>query len=52
MKCFDHAEEQAVGPCKHCSKGIGVTCTVDTGDGLACAGTPIDSNGNNRNAYL
>lgn len=38
MKCFVHRTEDAVGLCKHCSRGICGTCSADLGDGLACAG--------------
>jgi hypothetical protein len=38
MKCFNHSESDAIGLCKHCSKGICPACAIDTGDGLACEG--------------
>ncbi len=36
MKCFKHIEKEAVGICKHCSKGLCVECAQDLGHGLAC----------------
>jgi hypothetical protein len=38
MKCFEHPEENAVGVCKHCQKGLCSTCAHDLGHGLACKG--------------
>ncbi len=37
MKCFDHADVDAVGLCKSCGKGLCKRCAVDLGEGLACA---------------
>lgn len=36
MKCFNHNESDAVGQCKHCSKGLCMDCVADLGNGLAC----------------
>ncbi len=38
MKCFNHSERDAVGTCKHCSKGLCMACLTDMGGGLACKG--------------
>jgi len=39
MKCFNHPDQDAVGLCKHCSKGLCVECASDLGHGLACKGS-------------
>jgi len=36
MKCFNHNERDALGTCKHCSKGLCKECLTDMVDGLAC----------------
>ena len=36
MKCFYHHDEEAVGSCKSCGKGVCPACLVDLGKGLAC----------------
>lgn len=36
MKCFKHHDQDAVGQCKHCYKGLCPQCAADTGNGLAC----------------
>jgi hypothetical protein len=36
MRCFNHAEVEAVGICKSCCKGICTQCAADLGHGLAC----------------
>lgn len=36
MRCFKHPENEAVGSCKHCNKGLCVECAHDLGHGLAC----------------
>jgi hypothetical protein len=36
MRCFYHPEEEAVGGCKSCGKGLCPACAVDLGKGLAC----------------
>jgi hypothetical protein len=38
MKCYCHLEEEAVGTCKSCGKGLCPACAVDLGKGLACRG--------------
>ena len=38
MKCFYHAQADAVGTCKNCYKGVCRECAADLGDGLACKG--------------
>ena len=38
MKCFYHHENDALGLCKNCGKGLCSQCVVDIGDGLACPG--------------
>jgi len=36
MKCFYHAESDAVGTCKYCHKGICKQCAKDIGIGIVC----------------
>ncbi len=36
MKCFNHDTNEAVGVCKHCSKGLCIDCCTDLGHGIAC----------------
>ncbi|GAB4197426.1 MAG: hypothetical protein Tsb002_31530 [Wenzhouxiangellaceae bacterium] len=36
MHCFNHENAEAVGICKHCSKGVCADCVTDLGFGLAC----------------
>lgn len=36
MKCFNHPQNDAIGMCKNCQKGLCSTCVVDVGNGLAC----------------
>ena len=38
MKCFFHPENDAVGMCKSCSRGLCSDCAVEFPDGLACPG--------------
>jgi hypothetical protein len=38
VKCFVHASAEAIGTCKHCSKGACPSCAIDTGHGIACSG--------------
>ena len=38
MRCFYHAEAEAVGTCKHCHRGICSTCAAERNGGLACRG--------------
>jgi len=38
MKCFNHESKDAVGLCKHCSKGLCIDCCTDLGHGIACKG--------------
>jgi hypothetical protein len=37
MKCYNHRASEAVGTCKHCSKGICSACAKDSGWGLVCS---------------
>lgn len=37
MKCFNHPENEAVGSCKHCFRGVCPQCARDSGVGLACS---------------
>lgn len=39
MKCFRHAELEAVGTCKVCSKGLCPDCAADLGHSIACRGS-------------
>jgi hypothetical protein len=36
VRCFNHPEQNAIGVCKSCSKGICIACSADLGHGLAC----------------
>ena len=36
MRCFAHQEQDAVGVCKSCQKGLCRECALDLGKGLAC----------------
>ena len=36
MKCFDHSDQDAVGICKSCQKGLCKDCAVDLTNGIAC----------------
>jgi len=36
MKCFYHPTADAVGSCKHCSRGLCVECAAECVGGLAC----------------
>jgi hypothetical protein len=38
MHCFNHKNAEAIGLCKHCSKGLCDECAADLGHGLACKG--------------
>ena len=42
MKCYYHQENDAVGTCKSCSKGLCRECAIDVGKGLACEGCKQD----------
>ena len=37
MKCFKHPQNDAVGSCKHCFRGVCAQCARDSGVGLACS---------------
>jgi hypothetical protein len=37
VKCFIHPSSEAIGTCKHCSKGTCPACVIDTGHGIACS---------------
>lgn len=39
MKCYNHHDQDAVGICKQCSKGICPDCVIDVGGGIACKAT-------------
>jgi hypothetical protein len=36
MKCFYHAEADAVGTCKHCHRGVCRECAAEREGGIAC----------------
>ena len=38
MRCFNHQDQEAVGTCKECNKGLCPACLTDLGYGLACRG--------------
>ncbi|HKW18709.1 MAG TPA: O-antigen ligase family protein [Terriglobales bacterium] len=37
MKCFSHPQNEAVGSCKYCFRGVCAQCARDSGVGLACS---------------
>lgn len=37
MKCFSHPQNEAVGSCKFCFRGVCAQCARDSGVGLACS---------------
>ena len=38
MRCFNHSDVEAVGLCKHCSRGLCRECAVERAGGLSCRG--------------
>ena len=36
MHCFNHPDQEAVGICKSCQRGLCPKCVTDLGHGLAC----------------
>jgi uncharacterized membrane protein YeaQ/YmgE (transglycosylase-associated protein family) len=36
MRCFNHRDNEAVGVCKACSRGLCADCAVESDSGLAC----------------
>jgi hypothetical protein len=36
MRCYYHRDQDAVGVCKSCGRGLCVECAADIGKGLAC----------------
>src|SRR5262245_8963902 len=36
MKCFYHADAEAVGTCKHCHRGVCRACAAERDGGIAC----------------
>src|SRR5580765_5126141 len=38
MRCFYHADAEAVGTCTHCHRGICRSCAAECDGGLACGG--------------
>jgi len=41
MKCFYHPQNDAVGSCKYCFRGVCAQCARDSGVGLACSDTCV-----------
>jgi hypothetical protein len=37
MKCYNHVDCDAVGTCKHCSKGVCRECAKESGWGIVCS---------------
>jgi len=37
MKCYSHPDHDAVGTCKHCSKGVCGACAKESGWGIVCS---------------
>ena len=42
MKCFNHPENDAVGICKNCNKGLCKECLTEVEKGIACTSSCID----------
>ncbi len=42
MKCYNHADVDAVGTCKTCCKGICHDCLTDVGNGIACTASCVE----------
>ena len=38
MRCFEHRDQEALGICKRCGKGLCTACAVDLGHRLSCRG--------------
>ena len=38
MKCFNHNDQDAVGVCKHCQKGICMNCCTLVNGSVSCIG--------------
>jgi hypothetical protein len=38
MRCFVHANDDAVATCKNCSRGLCRACAVEFPDGVSCKG--------------
>lgn len=38
MHCFNHSNQESVGICKSCQRGLCHECATDLGHGLACKG--------------
>lgn len=36
MKCFSHPNNDAIGTCKQCHRGLCIACAADTNVGLHC----------------
>ncbi|MDB6072429.1 MAG: hypothetical protein JWO89_69 [Verrucomicrobiaceae bacterium] len=36
MRCFCHPDQEALGTCRCCGKGVCAACLIDFGKGLAC----------------
>ena len=43
MKCYNHHDQDAVGTCKQCYKGLCPSCAVDVGGGIACQATCVEA---------
>ena len=43
MKCFNHRDDEAVGICKQCSKGVCPGCATLVGGSVACATSCVDA---------
>ena len=42
MKCFNHPQNDAVGICKNCNKGLCKDCLTEVKNGIACTATCVD----------
>tara|TARA_R110002050_G_scaffold300599_1_gene470723 strand:+ start:2971 stop:3357 length:387 start_codon:yes stop_codon:yes gene_type:complete len=42
MKCFNHAEIDAVAICKNCNKGLCKDCLTEVENGIACTATCVE----------
>jgi len=42
MRCYNHPENNAIGICKNCNKGLCKDCLTELENGIACTATCID----------
>jgi hypothetical protein len=42
MKCYNHPNQDAIGICKNCSKGLCKDCITEVENGIACTSTCVE----------